>query len=259
MQTTSLQAADSAPRLSIVIATWNAAPTLERCLQSIAGQKFTDWELLIADGASDDGTVDLIRKHESHIAWWQSQKDGGIYDAWNQALVHARGEYICFLGADDALRTPDVLRELLDCINHDSYDLISSRGMLRTASWQPRRVVGGPWIPHTTARRLSVNHPGLLHHRRLFEKYGKFDKRYRIVADLDFLLRLPKDIRTLHLDLVSVDIQDGGISRKRFWLRLRERRQVHSAHPDIGPMKAWLYWADKAWRRPIALILGLPH
>ena len=91
-----------APRLSIVIATWNAARTFEQCLLSITGQAFTDWELLVADGGSTDGTVDLIRKYEDRIAWWQSQRDGGIYDAWNQAIPHARGEYVCFLGADDA-------------------------------------------------------------------------------------------------------------------------------------------------------------
>ena len=92
---------EATPRLSIIIATWQAASTFERCLDSIIEQDFKDWELLIADGNSDDGTVDLIRNYEPHIAWWQSKEDGGIYDAWNQALGQARGEYVCFLVADD--------------------------------------------------------------------------------------------------------------------------------------------------------------
>src|SRR5688572_6921120 len=94
--------ANAAPRLSIIIATWQASSTLERCLRSIVEQDFTEWELLIADGASTDGTIDLIKEHERHIAWWQSRKDSGIYDAWNHALEEARGEYVTFLGADDA-------------------------------------------------------------------------------------------------------------------------------------------------------------
>ncbi len=64
-------------RLSIILATWQAASTLERCLRSMLEQDFTDWELLIADGASTDGTVDLIRKYEQHIAWWNSESDDG--------------------------------------------------------------------------------------------------------------------------------------------------------------------------------------
>ena len=92
----------SSPQVSIVVATMNAASTLERCLNAIVGQSFTQWELLIADGDSSDGTVDLIQKFHRSVAWWQSKEDDGIYDAWNQALDHARGEYVTFLGADDA-------------------------------------------------------------------------------------------------------------------------------------------------------------
>lgn len=247
------------PKLSIIIATWNAAETLERCLASIAAQTFTDWELLIRDGASTDPTVSIIKKYQSTVTWWESAPDNGIYDAWNLALAHARGEYVCFLGADDALHAPDTLETLFLAIGSGTYDVVTSRGVLRNFRWQPTHHVGASWEEAKFPRRIRLCHPGLLHHRSLFTRFGGFDTRYRIAADFDFLVRLPPEIRTLDVPSISVDIQDDGISRHRFWQRIRERREIHAALPSVGPIKAWLYWADKIWRRPIATLFGLPH
>lgn len=249
----------SAPRLSIIIATWNAQQTLRRCLQSIVGQKFKDWEILVADGCSVDGTVDIVREYGSSIAWWQSKADEGIYDAWNQALVNARGEYVTFLGADDVLHSPETLSNIFSAIGEVRYDLITCRGQLRSSSGAAKQIIGSSWDDSKLPRRIRVCHPGMLHHRSLFEKFGLFNQKFKIAADFEFLLRLPDDVKNKDLDMVVVDIQDDGISRRHFWRRIAEYREIHSASPKVGSVKAWIYWADKAWRRPIALLLGLPH
>lgn len=250
---------DERPVISILIATFNAAKTLDRCLDSLLAQSFQHFDVLIADAVSTDGTTAVLSRRCHELSYWHSRPDDGIYDAWNQLLPHARGEYICFLGADDALRSPDALRDLVKAIDGRRYDLVSTVGQLRDAKWQPRGKFGGAWDYPTAPRRLGVCHPGLLHHSSLFKRFGLFDNRYRIAADLEFLLRLPRDISTLHLNQVMVDVQDDGISRKHFWQRLRERREIHRRCPRVGPVRAWIYWLDKAWRRPIALALGLPH
>lgn len=247
------------PKLSIIIATWNAARTLERCLASITKQTCSSWELLIRDGGSTDATLSIIEKHQSIVAWWESAPDKGIYDAWNLALTHARGDYVCFLGADDVLHAPDTLQTLFSSIGHGAYDLVTSRGMLRDDHWQPTHTVGAPWYEAKLPRRMRLCHPGLLHHRSLFTRFGGFNARYRIAADFEFLLRLPPDIRAFDVPLITIDIQDQGISRQRFWQRIRETREIHTASPRVGPIRAWMYWADKAWRRPVAQMLGLPH
>ena len=249
----------ASPKLSIVIATWNAAKTIERCIASITNQSFTSWELLIKDGGSTDHTAALIERHKDSVAWWSSSPDAGIYDAWNHALAHASGEYVCFLGADDAFHQSDTLQSLFAAIGDGEFDLVTSRGMLRNESWEPIHIFGAPWAQASLPRRIRLCHPGLLHHRSLFERFGSFNSRYRIAGDLEFLLRLSPDMSTLHLPSITVDVQDQGVSRNNFWKRIRETREVHTASPRIGPAKAWLYWADKAWRRPIARIFGLPH
>ena len=98
-----------------------------------------------------------------------------------------------------------------------------------------------------------------MHHRSLFEKYGKFNTGYRIVGDYEFLLRLPMETTSLHVDSVTVRVADGGISRLKYMDMLREKRKAQSACARIGKLRAWINYFDKLWRIPIARILGIPH
>lgn len=247
------------PRLSIIIATHNAAGTLERALESIAAQTFTSWELLIADGGSKDATPDIIRRHQGMVYYWHSHPDAGIYDAWNQALVHARGEYVCFLGADDCFAEATSLARLFDAVGAAGYDLVTSRGGVFDPATGSKVDFGAPWDYRRVGRRMIVCHPGMLHRRELFARYGNFDASYRIAGDLEFLLRLPPDMSTLDVDLETVLIEAAGISRRNVMKRLAEQRRALSGSPRHGPLYAWLCWLDKLWRYPIARLFGIPH
>lgn len=246
-------------RLSIIVATYQCARCLQRCLDSIARQTFRDWELLVVDGGSSDGTVDIIRANADRIAYWHSQPDNGIYDAWNQALAHATGEYVAFLGADDAWHDPGVLQAVFDAIGDREYDLVTGSGRMVDVDGRHIHTSSRAWDYDKLRRRMTISHPGTLHRRALFERHGLFDTRYRIVADYEFLLRLPRELRTLHLPLVLADIEEGGISRNRWWRMLRERYRVQAACPRIGKARAMLNFVDKLWRIPVGKALGIPH
>lgn len=247
------------PRLSIVIATRNAAAILEHCLHSIIGQHYGNWELLVADGGSSDGTVELIRRYEDHVAWWESRNDGGIYDAWNTALEHATGEYVCFLGADDAWHDASTLERVFAAIGDDAFDLVTGRGVLVDRAGRGTHLFGNPWDYRKLMRRMTICHPGALHRRDLFRRFGTFDASYRISADYDFLLRLPANLRSLHLDVPLVDVADQGLSRDRRWLMLAERYRAQSSCERIGRTRATLNFLDKLWRIPVAKVLGIPN
>lgn len=247
----------SQPRLSIVIATRQAVAVLGRCLSSIVEQDFSDWEILVADAASLDGTVDVIREFGHSVSWWQSKEDAGIADAWNQAIARARGEYVTFFGADDALHTPSTLSKVFAYIGSGHYDLVTGRGNLISKGGKQFEF-GGAWDFRKVARRMTICHPGCLHRRDLFRRFGPFDTSYRISADYDFLLRLPGTISTLHCDLPLVDVGDGGISRKKRWAMLQERYRAQAYCPRIGHMRAALNFMDKIWRIPVAKVLGIP-
>jgi glycosyltransferase involved in cell wall biosynthesis len=244
------------PRLSIVLATWQAASTLQACLQSTIEQSFTHWELLVADGASTDGTVDIIHKSEQHIAWWDSEKDNGIYDAWNKALAHARGEYVCFIGADDKWVDAASLSRLFDAIGNDEYDLVTSQGQFHNTETEKSFAFGSAWDYKRFGPRMIICHPGLLQRRSLFEEHGLFDTSYSITGDLEFLLRLPKDMRTLHVKSTSLVIEMAGVSRQNVGKRLKEQREALSQCARYGPLRAYVNWIGKWIRIPIARLLG---
>lgn len=248
----------SLPRLSIVIATYNAARTLERCIESIISQSFSSWELLIIDGGSTDGTVDIIKGYAEHIGYWHSRHDQGIYDAWNQGLAHVRGEYVCFLGADDAFYSEAALARLFAEADKGQFDLITSQGCVHDPRTGRQLLFGGPWSYARVGRRMVVCHPGMLHRADLFTRFGNFDSSYRIAGDLDFLLRLPANIRTMHIDVTSVLIEAAGISRTNILQRLAEQRRALINSPRHGVLFAYLCWVDKLCRYPLARLLGLP-
>lgn len=247
------------PRLSIIIATWNAGRTLQHCLASIEDQTYSDWELLVADGGSVDSTTTILDQHSKLISWSRSGPDAGIYDAWNMAIPHARGEYICFLGADDKWVNKNALETLFSAIGDHRYDIVSSRGLMVDPAKGESAIYGSPWDFKRLGRRMVLCHPGLLHHRSLFETHGFFDASYRIAGDLEFLLRLPEDINALDVDKVTVEIELAGVSRRNVIARLREQRVALSNCNRYGPFLAWLVWVDKILRYPVAKLLGIPH
>jgi glycosyltransferase involved in cell wall biosynthesis len=246
------------PRVSIIIATFNAEKTLGSCLESIFSQKFDDYEILIADGLSNDNTVSIIQQYDESIDYWHSKADKGIYDAWNTLILQATGDYLCFIGADDYFYDNESLAHVFESLDAVEYDLISSRGLFLSNERKPH-LIGKAWNYSALSRRMSICHPGLLHRRKLFDQYGIFDDNLEITADYDFLLRLPKSIRTLHFKEPLVCIGDGGISRAKHKQMLLEKRLVQARCPRIGKTKAALNYYDKLWRIPIAKALGISY
>lgn len=187
---------DSAPTISVVIATMNCADSLTHCLSSVASQTYENVELLIADGGSNDGTCDIVASFNDGVRWYDSAPDAGIYDAWNKAIRQCSGDWICFLGADDAFSSPEALASVVSilCAAEDAgvdivyscIDEVSPAGQcLRRLGRRPDDVV---WqLKHGMPRHIP--HTGMFHKRRLFEVSGEYSTEFRIAGDYEFLLR----------------------------------------------------------------------
>ena len=100
-------------RVSIITAVHNAAPTLEACLLSVRNQSYRDVEHIVIDGGSTDGSVEILQRHSCLLAYWVSEPDGGVFDAWNKGLSVATGEWIAFLGAEDVFYSRMPCRNIL--------------------------------------------------------------------------------------------------------------------------------------------------
>jgi glycosyltransferase involved in cell wall biosynthesis len=231
------------PIITIIVATLNAAATLERLIKSIISQTYPYKELIIIDGGSTDETRAIISNNQKYISHWESKADRGIYHAWNKALHHAQGEWICFLGADDFLWNSDVLEKMIPHLNNASkndFRYVYGKSNILDAIGNILYVEGKHWhvIKERFARGpfLPLAHSGSFHHIGLFKKYGKFDDSFKITGDYDFLLRSLKKRGGYFVDdFIVAGLPIGGISRNldhklKFALEALKTLRRHSNH-----------------------------
>jgi glycosyltransferase involved in cell wall biosynthesis len=238
---------ESAPLISVIVAVYNGVKTLQQCIDSVAKQTYPNKELIIIDGGSNDGTVDLLRVNQERINYWISEPDLGIYNAWNKGLTQAQGEWICFLGADDFFWDLQVLEriskqlEMLPTNIHVTY----GQTMLVSANGKNLYSVGEPWekIKERFKQVMCINHQAVMHRRGLFERYGKFDESFQITGDYELLLRELKTSDAIFIpDIIIVAMRQGGISSKpdNTLLAMRELRRAQQMHGQFLPGWIWL-------------------
>lgn len=237
---------NSTPLISVVIAVFNGAATLQQCLDSVTQQAYARVELIVIDGGSTDGTVDLIRAHVRKINYWISEPDRGIYNAWNKALTKATGDWICFLGADDYLWDAHVLARMAEKLALVPPDIRVAYGqiMLLNKEDEALYAVGEQWENVRTRFRqlMCVPHPAVMHRRSLFSDLGNFDETFRIAGDYEFLLRELKTQNALFFEgIVMAAMRQGGISTDpaNTLLGLREVR--------LAQIKNGLPWPGLGW------------
>lgn len=213
--------------ISVITVTRNAVGVLARCLDSVQAQSHPEVEHLIVDAASTDGTVDVLRGHGDRIAWWRSEEDGGIYDAMNKGIAAARGSWICFLGADDALAGPDVLAQVASRLDPG---LSLAYGDVRYPAGRRVRSRLGPRI----LLRNTVHHQGAFYAARTFRDF-RYDASLRLIADYELNLRLyVARAPCRRLPVLVAECADAGASRVRLREAFRETNAVR--RKVLGPV-----------------------
>ena len=250
--------------LSIIVAVKNGDQTLQRCISSILPQTGGNIELIVIDGASTDRTVEILRANQDSLAYWISEPDRGICDAWNKGLAQAKGEWLLFLGADDYLWSPEVLAMVAPALRSafPQYSVAYGRVACVDASGAIQGVYGQPW---NVAKAqflvdMSIPHQGTFHHRSLFEKFGVFDRAFRIAGDYELLLRELSTADALFLpQTVVAGMQIGGLSSNldlapSIYREFSTARRKHGLNPY--PL-AWQWKFAKAHvKRLLAVLVG---
>ncbi len=250
---------NSAPRLSILVATWNCAPLLATCLNSLAIQSWKDWELLLLDNSSTDGTAELAAAWQQTQGLekrliWSSEPDAGIYDAWNRGLQLAQGTYLSFIGADDTFLDAGSLERIAG-LTASGADLITARNAYYAADGRFLRHWGSGWQWQRMRQSMNIAHPGMLVRRELFDRMGPFDSSFRICGDYDWFLRLPKDLRTVHTTESILKVVQAGVSHTRISAVYAETFRAQRRHLGAAASAGWwaLNWAKYGRRRLIGL------
>lgn len=232
-------------KISVITVCYNSALTIKDTLESVALQRYKDFEHLIIDGGSKDGTLEIIRAWKGHPVRLISESDEGIYDAMNKGVRLATGDVVAFLNADDFYKDDNVLGRVAQVMQAERLDALYGDVEFFRPGQQDtvaRRYNSGRF----TAGRLGWGwmpaHPALFVRRALFERYGVFRTDYRIAGDFEFITRVFKhpELRHRHLPESLVRMQLGGISTSGWRATLQLNREMMRACRENAIPTNWV-------------------
>ena len=216
--------------ISVVTAVYNRAATVGEALDSVLSQVSADVEPVVIDGASNDGTLEVIEPYRPRLSVCISEPDSGVYDALNKGIEQSRGDVIGFLHADDLFADNRVLERIGlafertgadavygDLVYVDKNDPLRVVRYWQAGSYRKDRLLSG-WMPP---------HPTFYVKRSVYERLGVFDTRYRIAADYDSILRFlfVAGIDVAYVPEVLVRMRTGGLSNRSLSTITRKSRE----------------------------------
>lgn len=217
-------------KISIITASYNSVSTLADAMESVLHQTYTDWEYIIVDGGSTDGTVDLIKKYEPQFGGklkWTSEPDHGIYDAMNKGISRATGDVVGILNSDDYYTSEDVLSVIASALSDNRLDAVYG-DIHFIHDGKPNKVVryysSCHFRPFWLRFGFMPAHPSFYVRRSVYEKAGLYNTAYKIGSDFEMMVRLfsKQHIRYQYLAKDFVTMRTGGMSTKS----LKSRRML---------------------------------
>lgn len=209
-------------KISIITATWNSARTLRDTMESVLRQDYQEFEHLIIDGGSRDGTLDIVRELEPRYGGrlrWISEKDRGLYDAMNKGIKMADGDVIGILNSDDFYTSDSILKQVaeeikdVDAVYGDIHYVDDGRldkcvRYYSSKSFRRWKMIMG----------FMPAHPSFYCRKRIYSTYGLFDLDFKVAADFEQLLRLiyVNKIVTRYIPCDFVTMRTGGASSSGF-------------------------------------------
>lgn len=246
------------PLISVITVTYNAEKVLGATLESVAGQSFGDYEHIIVDGASSDGTLALAARFASPKLQIHSKPDSGIYHAMNRGLRYARGNYVIFLNAGDRFATPDTLRLYAEAAAKEpSPDIIYGDTVIVGETGdvlRPRHLSAPALLTYDSyLGGMLVCHQAFMVRREIAPEYSR---EYSLSADYDWCLACIANsgvTRRHNLRRVTIHYLDCGISEKRKWQSLKERFVIMKRHFGLlKTIRAHFSFIPRALRRCLA-------
>ena len=227
------------PKFSIITITFNAAAVIEPTLQSVLEQTYTNYEYLLIDGGSKDGTVEKARGSGIEFAHIVSEPDNGLYDAMNKGIALASGDYLCFLNAGDAFYAPETLQTIADAataeetlpdvLYGETAEVDEARNFVRMRRLQaPERLT---WRSFRSG--MLVCHQAFYAKREIAPMY---DLQYRLSADVDWCIKVMKKAKKLvNVNATVVNYLQNGLSLQHHRASLKERFRIMSRHYGLLP------------------------
>jgi len=227
-------------KISVVVAVFDGAKTIIRCIDSVLSQTCSDIELIVIDGGSTDGTLEIIHSYAHRLAYWESKADRGIAHAWNKGIAHSSGEWILFLGADDYLWSPTTIEQMLPFLELAQMrtSVVYGKVIGVDGSGRELRELSAEWNQRKFVHYgIYFSHQGIFHHKDIFARYGEFDEYFRYGPDYEMLMRYLINHDAEYVSTVTVaGMQMGGVSNKpsNAFTALGDLRKARRKHGISG-------------------------
>lgn len=220
------------PKFSIITITYNAEKVLEKTIQSVQQQSYTNYEYIIVDGASKDHTMSIIDKYRTLFTTVISERDKGLYDAMNKGIDAATGDYLCFLNAGDCWHDKDTLSKMVASIGENLPDVMYGETAIvdSEGTFLRMRRLSAPEVLSWKSFRNGM----LVCHQAFFAKRSlapRYDLSYRFSADFDWCIRVMKQAKSFHnTHTTVVDYLDEGLTTQNHKASLKERFYIMAKH-----------------------------
>ena len=221
-------------KVTIITVTCNSAKYLQECIDSVVMQTYPNIEHIVVDAESTDGSLDIIKRYDNHIAKWVSEKDNGMYDAINKGMKMATGDITGILNSDDMLASKDVIESIVKCF--EEYKVDSVYGDLVYVDKLNTKKVIRYWKGFKYKRfRFNYGwmpaHPTFYFKSNLLEELGGYETHYYTAADYEFMARYLYRYRisAKYLTKLVVKMRVGGQSNRNIQSRLRANRRDYLA------------------------------
>lgn len=220
------------PKVSLITVVLNGGEALARTFDSVFAQTYQPIDYIVIDGGSTDGSVDLIKRHHERIAFWVSEPDSGISDAFNKGIAAAKGEYIGLLNADDWL-SPHQIEEAVRALETSNAGFAFGDLLYHAPSGETlHKIHGDPGYGSKIKSLMpALNHPSMLAKRQVFDEIGGFDQRYHVAMDYDWALRAHlAGHKGVYSSKIIGHMTLNGTSDRQFIEGLKEVRQIAIRH-----------------------------
>jgi glycosyltransferase involved in cell wall biosynthesis len=223
------------PRISIITVVFNEANLIENTLLSVFNQEYDNYEYIVIDGNSTDGTVQILEKYKHRFSTYISEPDKGLYDAMNKGIKHVKGEYVLFLNAGDLFYNSNILMYIADMAKKHNPDIIYGDTVLIDedgAEKNLRRL-----RPPKNLNWKQLKYGMLICHQSFFIKSAiidYYDLNYKYVADYDWMIRmLQRSRKNINGQIIISKFLIGGLSKKKRIQSLKERFNAMKKHYGI--------------------------
>ena len=220
--------------ISIITINRNNAVGLEKTMQSVFSQTWSDFEYIIVDGASTDASVGIIQRFAGLFGdrlRGVSEQDNGIYNAMNKGLRMATGQYVEFLNSGDQLASDSVIENIMTVLKKNSFPTILYGNLIKTykdKDGSRDRGFAGQDVSFLMFYKGTLNHPSAFIQKNLFKRYGDYDETLKIVSDWKWFLQAIAfgEEKPFYADIDVVLFDMNGISESNKLLGEQERRNV---------------------------------